>query len=123
MTPSEIAEALEARHKYDKINYPPASPLDRQAAATIRELEARASNAEGMVVEANNSLFGSQGFFGDDALHLSREIEALKLSKNELWRKLKIATEALEAVRDGASEVALITIADQALTRIEEPSQ
>lgn len=36
MTPSEIAGALEARHKYDKINYPPASPLDRQAAATIR---------------------------------------------------------------------------------------
>lgn len=72
MTPSEIAEALEARHKYDKINYPPASPLDRQAAATIRELEALGNKR----IKAHQET-------------LERERVALT--------KLKIATEALES--------------------------
>lgn len=48
MTPSEVAEGLEARHAYDKRNYPPASPLDRNAASTIRALiaENEAKDAE-----------------------------------------------------------------------------
>lgn len=71
MTPSEIADALEARHKYDKVNYPSASPLDRQAADAIRDLE---DERDALVVGYTN----------------------IQHSRSEDRAKLKIATEALD---------------------------
>lgn len=49
---------------------------------------------ESVIIEANNSLFGSQGFFlsldGGEAnkYHLSRAIEELKARQNRFWRAL-----------------------------------
>lgn len=104
MTPNEIAEALEARHKYDKINYPPASPLDRQAAATIRELEAGRAKWEsgdgldGSVVHAvrevlNRANVPTMAFIDDHVALLVQQRDAAET-------KLKIATEALESAKE-----------------------
>lgn len=95
MTPSEIADALEARHKYDKINYPPASPLDRQAAATIRELEGKRC-AE---IESHGDTF-----------------EKYRTTSEAL----KIATEALEDISVAEFYETTCTTALNALARIKE---
>lgn len=56
------------------------------------------------IINANNSLYGSQGFFlstngGDpDEYHLARPIEALKARANEQWRRAEKAEAALTAM-------------------------
>lgn len=78
MTPSEIADALDAQHKYDKVHYPPVNPLFAQAAATIRELEA-SNKSRADIIYAQNK-----------ASEIDRD-------------KLKIATEALEVAGSEAT--------------------
>lgn len=57
------------------------------------------------IIEANNSLYGSQGFFlsssgGEpDKYHLSRPIEDLKARANEQWRRAEKAEAALSTIR------------------------
>lgn len=62
-------------------------------------LRAESENARTVVAWANNSLFGSCGYFhGEpfDGLHLARPIEALKTQATEAERKLAEADKALE---------------------------
>jgi len=70
------------------------------------------TDAEAAIIEANNSLYGSQGFFlsvngGEpDKYHLSRPIEELKARANREWRRAEALNlenaalrEALESIR------------------------
>lgn len=73
------------------------SDHDRALAESRAELE----EARGMVIEANNSLYGSQGYFHSldggayDRHHLARGIEDVKARLNVEWRRAERLAEAL----------------------------
>lgn len=80
--------------------------------ADLERVTAERDEARLLVTEANNSLYGSQGYFHSlnggpfDKYHLATGIENLKASSRENWRKITAAearistlTEALAAVR------------------------
>jgi len=73
-----------------------------QLRAKLREVERERDEARGAVIEANNSLYGSQGYFlsldgtAPNRHHLSEGIEALKLS----GKKNCTRAEAAERERD-----------------------
>jgi len=59
----------------------------------IKELKVESAAMRSVIVEANNSLFGSHNFFlstsgeGEDKLHLSRAIERIKAQGNKAWNE------------------------------------
>lgn len=65
-----------------------------EAAAAIERLVAERDEARALVAEANNSLYGSQGYFHSvdggpfDKHHLSSAIEAMKARGNRQWTAL-----------------------------------
>lgn len=70
--------------------------LDAQA-AEIAELKRRLEEAQALVTEANNSLYGSQGYFHSlnggpfDKYHLASGIETVKESSRKEWRRAEAA--------------------------------
>lgn len=79
-----------------------AKPMLSELAAKIGKIRAERGEARLLVTEANNSLYGSHGYFhslnGDpfDRYHLANGIEALKQTSNLRWHDLQDA----EAQRD-----------------------
>ena len=68
-----------------------------EAADRISTLERELEEARALVIEANNSLYGSQGYFYSlnggpfDKYHLSTGIENLKSACNSRWHALTAA--------------------------------
>jgi hypothetical protein len=84
----------------------------------IAALEAERDEARTLVMEANNSLYGSQGYFHSlnggafDPHHLSRGIENLKRQTREQWQQGEVLRsenarlrEALDEARDIISTI------------------
>jgi hypothetical protein len=74
-----------------------AVPVAFEAANAISTLERELEEARALVTEANNSLYGSQGYFYSlnggsfDKYHLSTGIENLKAACNSRWHALTAA--------------------------------
>lgn len=115
--PQDDTPEMAIKHFNDRVRgkvegqYGPFTNADWQAFCTIerslREAREQLDQAQRVIVEANNSLFGSQGFFlsvnggppNDD--HLSRPIESLKGSVRALRQaKEKAEQQLAEAQRE-----------------------
>lgn len=103
----ELRERLLAAcvgHPHAKIPWP--HRILHEAASAIERLEAERDETRLLVSEANNSLYGSQGYFHSlnggafDRYHLATGIESLKASSRAEWRR----AEAAEAQRDQLAE-------------------
>lgn len=87
------------------INYREAAASLSQLQQRIVEVEAERDEARTLVAEANNSLYGSQGYFHStdggpfNKYHLAQPIEDLKASANREWRRAEAAEAALAACR------------------------
>lgn len=81
----------------------------RKTATAITSLRNQLAEAKAVITEANNSLYGSQGFFlstdggAPDKYHLARPIEDLKARSNKLYNQLT-ASEARECELRAALE-------------------
>lgn len=78
-----------------------------QRSATYRAKQAaRVKAMEGVITEANNSLYGSQGMFmatnggAPDKYHLARPIEDLKWQSNAEWRRAERYKAALTRIAE-----------------------
>lgn len=107
MTPEakELVERLRAVSEHCKqLDAPYAASVADDAAdlitqqdARIAELERERDEARQLVAEANNSLYGSQGYFHSsnggpfDKYHLATAIEKLKESGRGNWRRAEAA--------------------------------
>ena len=88
--------------------------------AEVAALRAESENARTVVAWANNSLFGSCGYFhGEpfDGLHLARPIETLKARATEAERKLAEARSMLLRWRRHAPTEALEDLTDAWLSK------
>ena len=104
-----ISEKLLALHAtaLDELDLPPeADTVHKQAAAEIERLRRERDEARTIVVEANNSLYGSQGYFHStnggpfDKYHLARPIEELKSrARDALTAESAVAAAWEEAVK------------------------
>lgn len=111
-TPSELVSAL--RHRADAMpdDFMIERSLMQMAADRLDAAETRVSeiaefeDAKAVIAEANNSLYGSHGYFLSsnggpaDKYHLAKPIEKLKAYGNEQWRRAEKAEALLSATAE-----------------------
>ena len=110
---SDLVERLRAAcngHPHAKIAWP--HRILHEAADRIEALERELSEARALVAEANNSLYGSQGYFHSlnggpfDKYHLATGIENLKASSREQWRALAASQAEASRLREALTPFA-----------------
>jgi hypothetical protein len=88
------------------------SSLMAEAADRISTLERELEEARALVTEANNSLYGSQGYFYSlnggpfDKYHLSTGIENLKSACNSRWHALTAAEAKVARMGEALEQLA-----------------
>ena len=111
---SDLVERLRAAcngHPHAKIAWP--HRILHEAADRIEALERELSEARALVAEANNSLYGSQGYFHSlnggpfDKYHLATGIENLKASSREQWRALAASQAEASRLREALTYAAM----------------
>lgn len=82
-----------------------------EAATALTSLIAERDEARTLVAEANNSLYGSQGYFHSlnggafDKYHLATGIENLKSNSRKEWRRAEAAEAQLKAAREALNNI------------------